>query len=69
LPVAVRRAGVFTGAVAALRQRTLDMNVLAAVAIRGQLVYSVAGDRRASGQVFLRRRGDAGDVRAARSLV
>jgi Cu2+-exporting ATPase len=52
LPVLYAARGFFTGAVAALRQRTLDMNVLVAVAIGTSLVYSVAVTAGLSGQVF-----------------
>jgi P-type Cu2+ transporter len=52
LPVLYAARGFFTGAVAALRQRTLDMNVLVAVAIGVSWVYSVAVTAGLSGQVF-----------------
>jgi P-type Cu2+ transporter len=42
LPVLWAARMFFTGAVSALRQRTLDMNVLVAVAIGVSWVYSVA---------------------------
>ena len=50
----------FTGAVQALRQRTLDMNVLVAVAIGVSWVYSVAVAAGLSGDVFF----DAGAMLA-----
>jgi Cu2+-exporting ATPase len=52
LPVLYAARGFFTGAVMALRQRTLDMNVLVAVAIGTSWVYSVAVTAGLSGQVF-----------------
>jgi P-type Cu2+ transporter len=52
LPVLYAARGFFTGAVTALRQRTLDMNVLVAVAIGTSWVYSVAVTAGLSGQVF-----------------
>jgi Cu2+-exporting ATPase len=52
LPVLYAAGGFFTGAVAALRQRTLDMNVLVAVAIATSWVYSVAVTAGLSGEVF-----------------
>jgi P-type Cu2+ transporter len=52
LPVLYAARAFFTGAVATLRQRTLDMNVLVAVAIGTSWVYSVAVTAGLSGQVF-----------------
>jgi Cu2+-exporting ATPase len=52
LPVLYASRGFFTGAVAALRQRTLDMNVLVALAIATSWVYSVAVTGGLSGEVF-----------------
>jgi P-type Cu2+ transporter len=52
LPVLYAARGFFTGAVAALRERTLDMNVLVAVAIGISWLYSVAVTARLSGDVF-----------------
>jgi E1-E2 ATPase/Citrate transporter len=52
LPVLYASRGFFTGAVAALRQRTLDMNVLVALAIGVSWVYSVAVTAGLSGEVF-----------------
>ena len=52
LPVLYAARDFFTGAVEALRQRTLDMNVLVAVAIGISWVYSVAVTAGLSGQVF-----------------
>jgi Cu2+-exporting ATPase len=52
LPVLWAARMFFTGAVAALRQRTLDMNVLVAVAIGISWVYSVAVTAGLSGDVF-----------------
>jgi Cu2+-exporting ATPase len=52
LPVLWAARMFFTGAVTALRQRTLDMNVLVAVAIGVSWVYSVAVTAGLSGDVF-----------------
>jgi P-type Cu2+ transporter len=52
LPVLWAARGFFSGAVAALRQRTLDMNVLVAVAIGTSWVYSVAVTAGLKGDVF-----------------
>jgi P-type Cu2+ transporter len=52
LPVLWAARMFFTGAVGALRQRTLDMNVLVAVAIGISWVYSVAVTAGLSGDVF-----------------
>lgn len=52
LPVLYAARGFFTGAVAALRQRTLDMNVLVAAAIGISWAYSVAVTAGLSGDVF-----------------
>ncbi|MDA8320747.1 MAG: heavy metal translocating P-type ATPase [Actinomycetota bacterium] len=52
LPVLFAARRFFTGAVAALRQRTLDMNVLIAAAIGTSWVYSLAVTAGLSGQVF-----------------
>ena len=60
LPVLYAARGFFTGAVAALRQRTLDMNVLVAVAIGVSWIYSVAVTAGLSGDVFF----DAGAMLA-----
>jgi Cu2+-exporting ATPase len=60
LPVLYAARGFFTGAVTALRQRTLDMNVLVAVAIGVSWVYSVAVTAGLSGDVFF----DAGAMLA-----
>jgi Cu2+-exporting ATPase len=60
LPVLWAARGFFTGAVQALRQRTLDMNVLVAVAIGVSWVYSVAVTVGLSGDVFF----DAGAMLA-----
>jgi len=60
LPVLWAARMFFTGAVAALRQRTLDMNVLVAVAIGISWVYSVAVTAGLSGDVFF----DAGAMLA-----
>ncbi|MGB0093176.1 MAG: heavy metal translocating P-type ATPase [Solirubrobacteraceae bacterium] len=60
LPVLWAARMFFTGAVAALRQRTLDMNVLVAVAIGVSWVYSVAITVGLKGDVFF----DAGAMLA-----
>jgi Cu2+-exporting ATPase len=60
LPVLWAARMFFTGAVTALRQRTLDMNVLVAVAIGVSCVYSVAVTAGLSGDVFF----DAGAMLA-----
>ena len=60
LPVLWAARMFFTGAVQALRQRTLDMNVLVAVAIGVSWVYSVAVTAGLSGDVFF----DAGAMLA-----
>src|SRR5207302_10744238 len=52
LPVLWAARMFFTGAVDALRQRTLDMNVLVAVAIGTSWVYSVAVTAGLTGDVF-----------------
>ncbi len=52
LPVLAAGSVFFTGAVAALRQRTLDMNVLVATAVGISWVYSVAVTAGLAGQVF-----------------
>jgi Cu2+-exporting ATPase len=52
LPVLYAARGFFTGSVAALRQRTLDMNVLVAVAIGISWAYSVAVTAGLQGEVF-----------------
>ena len=52
LPVLYAARMFFTGALEALRQRTLDMNVLVAVAIGVSWVYSVAVTAGLSGDVF-----------------
>jgi Cu2+-exporting ATPase len=52
LPVLWAARMFFTGAVHALRQRTLDMNVLVAVAIGISWIYSVAVTAGLSGDVF-----------------
>jgi P-type Cu2+ transporter len=52
LPVLYAARGFLTGTVAALRQRTLDMNVLVAVAIGTSWLYSVAVTAGLSGEVF-----------------
>ena len=52
LPVLWAARMFFTGAVTALQQRTLDMNVLVAVAIGISWVYSVAVTAGLSGDVF-----------------
>jgi P-type Cu2+ transporter len=60
LPVIYAARGFFTGAVTALGQRTLDMNVLVAVAIGVSWLYSVAVTAGLSGHVFF----DAGAMLA-----
>jgi Cu2+-exporting ATPase len=60
LPVLYAARGFFTGAVTALRQRTLDMNVLVAVAIGISWAYSLAVTAGLSGDVFF----DAGAMLA-----
>jgi Cu2+-exporting ATPase len=60
LPVLWAARGFFAGAVWALRQRTLDMNVLVAVAIGVSWVYSAAVTAGLSGDVFF----DAGAMLA-----
>ena len=60
LPVLWAARMFFTGAVTALRQRTLDMNVLVAVAIGVSWVYSVAVTVGLKGDVFF----DAGAMLA-----
>ena len=60
LPVLWAARMFFTGAVRALRQRTLDMNVLVAVAIGVSWVYSVAVTVGLKGDVFF----DAGAMLA-----
>jgi P-type Cu2+ transporter len=52
LPVLAAGSVFFTGAVAALRQRTLDMNVLVATAVGISWVYSVAVTAGLKGEVF-----------------
>src|SRR6516165_894571 len=52
LPVLYAARGFFTGAARALRHRTLDMNVLVAVAIGVSWVYSVAVTAGLPGEVF-----------------
>jgi Cu2+-exporting ATPase len=52
LPVLYAARGFFSGAVRALGQRTLDMNVLVAVAIGVSWLYSVAVTAGVSGEVF-----------------
>jgi Cu2+-exporting ATPase len=52
LPVLYAARMFFTGALTALRQRTLDMNVLVAVAIGVSWAYSVAVTAGLSGDVF-----------------
>src|SRR2546421_775995 len=52
LPVLYAGSIFFTGAVSALRQRTLDMNVLVAVAIGISWLYSVAVTAGLKGDVF-----------------
>jgi Cu2+-exporting ATPase len=52
LPVLYAARGFFTGAVRALRHRTLDMNVLVAVAVGVSWVYSVAVTAGLPGEVF-----------------
>ena len=52
LPVLYAARGFFTGAVAALGQRTLDMTVLVAVAIGISWAYSVAVTAGLTGEVF-----------------
>ena len=52
LPVLYAARGFFTGSAAALRQRTLDMNVLVAVAIATSWVYSAAVTAGLKGEVF-----------------
>ncbi len=70
LPIVLYASSIFfTGAVAALRARTLDMMVLVAVAIGTAWLYSVAATFFIDGRGLLRGAGDAGDVRAAGSLV
>jgi Cu2+-exporting ATPase len=60
LPVLWAARMFFTGAVQALRQRTVDMNVLVAVAIGISWIYSVAVTAGLSGDVFF----DAGAMLA-----
>ena len=60
LPVLWAARMFFTGAVSALRQRTLDMNVLVAIAIGVSWVYSVAVTVGLKGDVFF----DAGAMLA-----
>jgi P-type Cu2+ transporter len=60
LPVLWAARMFFTGAVAALRQRTLDMNVLVAIAIGVSWVYSIAVTVGLKGDVFF----DAGAMLA-----
>ncbi|HEX6712089.1 MAG TPA: heavy metal translocating P-type ATPase [Thermoleophilaceae bacterium] len=60
LPVLYAARGFFSGAVTALRQRTLDMNVLVAVAIGISSAYSVAVTAGLKGEVFF----DAGAMLA-----
>jgi Cu2+-exporting ATPase len=60
LPVLYAARGFFSGAVTALRQRTLDMNVLVAVAIGVSWAYSVAVTAGLKGDVFF----DAGAMLA-----
>jgi len=60
LPVLWAARMFFTGAVSALRQRTLDMNVLAALAIGASWVYSVAVTFGLKGETFF----DAGAMLA-----
>ena len=60
LPVLWAARMFFTGAVSALRQRTLDMNVLVALAIGASWVYSVAVTFGLNGTVFF----DAGAMLA-----
>ena len=60
LPVLWAARMFFTGAVTALRQRTLDMNVLVAIAIGVSWVYSVAVTAGLKGDVFF----DAGAMLA-----
>jgi Cu2+-exporting ATPase len=60
LPVLYAARGFFSGAVTALRQRTLDMNVLVAVAIGISWAYSVAVTAGLEGDVFF----DAGAMLA-----
>jgi Cu2+-exporting ATPase len=60
LPVIYAARGFFTGAITALGQRTLDMNVLVAVAIGVSWLYSVAVTAGLSGDVFF----DAGAMLA-----
>jgi Cu2+-exporting ATPase len=52
VPVLYAARGFFSGAVQALRQRTLDMNVLVAVAIGVSWLYSAAVTAGLSGDVF-----------------
>jgi Cu2+-exporting ATPase len=52
LPVLYAARGFFTGAARALRHRTLDMNVLVAVAIGVSWLYSVAVTAGLEGEVF-----------------
>jgi P-type Cu2+ transporter len=52
LPVLAAGSVFFTGAVAALRQRTLDMNVLVATAVGISWAYSVAVTAGLKGEVF-----------------
>src|SRR6516165_6739680 len=52
LPVLYAARGFFTGAARALRHRTLDMNVLVAVAIGVSWAYSVAVTAGLEGEVF-----------------
>ena len=70
LPVVFYASSIFfTGALAALRARTLDMMVLVAVAIGVGWLYSVAATFFIEGEVFYEAAGDAGHLRAARPLV
>ena len=70
LPIVLYASSIFfTGAVAALRARTLDMMVLVAVAIGTAWIYSDRRDVLHRRRRLLRSRRDARDVRAARSLV
>ena len=60
LPVVLYASSIFfTGAVAALRGRTLDMMVLVAVAIGVGWIYSVAATFFIEGEVFYEAAGDA----------
>jgi Cu2+-exporting ATPase len=52
LPVLYAARGFFSGAARALRHRTLDMNVLVAVAVGVSWLYSVAVTAGLSGEVF-----------------